>query len=420
MTISLEIQRNLRRNLIANLVDGGFFGFALGFASFVTVIPLFVSTMTDSAILIGLIPAIHTMGWQLPQLFTANRVARLSRYKPMVMLMTINERVPFFGLAVIAWFAASLSRDLALILTFVMLSWQGLGGGFTATAWQAMIGKIIPPRQRGSFYGMQSSAANLLGSVGAVFAGIILAQAERANGFAICFLMAFACMVFSWFALNATREPEVAPPRAPENHRDFWSSLPAILRRDTNFRGFLFARMLAQFGLIGSAFYVVYIVHRFNVSEELVGVMTAVLLVTQIVAHPLAGWLGDRVSHRAAMLAGGLALSVSAVLAWWAPEANWFFLVLIFTGIGLAAVWTPAMAMIPEFGTEADRPHYIGMANTLIAPSTILAPIIGGWIADRSDYPTAFIAAAIGGLATAVVLWLLVRDPRHARAQGAK
>jgi hypothetical protein len=28
--------------------------------------PLFVSTFTDSAILIGLVPAIHNMGWQLP------------------------------------------------------------------------------------------------------------------------------------------------------------------------------------------------------------------------------------------------------------------------------------------------------------------------------------------------------------------
>ncbi len=394
-------------------MDGGFFGLALGFASFSTVIPLFVSTLTDSAILIGLIPAIHAMGWQLPQLFTANRVSRLSRYKPMVMLMTINERVPFLGLAVIAWFVTSLPRDLALILTFAMLSWQGLGGGFTATAWQAMIGKIIPPRQRGSFYGMQSSAANLFASVGAVFAGIILAQVDMPKGFAVCFLVACVCMIASWFSLNATREPEVAPTSQPETHRDFWSSIPNVLRRDANFCWFLIARMGVQFAMIGFAFYIVYIVRRFGASTELAGVMTAVLLGTQIVANPLVGWFGDRVSHRAAMLGGAIAAVASAGLAWWAPDAKWFFLVFIFNGIASAAVWTPALAMIPEFGSEADRPRYIGLANTLVAPSTIIAPIIGGWIADHSDYPTAFVAAAIGGIATAVILWLLVRDPRH-------
>lgn len=51
--MNAEISRNLRYNFIVNLLDGGFFGFAMGFASFVTVIPLFVSTMTASAILIG-------------------------------------------------------------------------------------------------------------------------------------------------------------------------------------------------------------------------------------------------------------------------------------------------------------------------------------------------------------------------------
>ena len=34
------------------------------------------------------------------------------------------------------------------------------------------------------------------------------------------------------------------------------------------------------------------------------------------------------------------------------------------------------------FGSEAERPVYIGLSNTLIAPATILAPVLGGLIAD--------------------------------------
>jgi len=60
--MQFEFHKNLRYNFFVNLTDGAFFGAALGFASFVTIIPLFVSTLTDSAILIGLIPAIHAMG----------------------------------------------------------------------------------------------------------------------------------------------------------------------------------------------------------------------------------------------------------------------------------------------------------------------------------------------------------------------
>src|SRR5512135_1892184 len=127
-----EETKNLRLNYVVNLLDGGFFGFGLGFASFSTVIPLFVDKMTDSAILIGLISAVHVMGFQVPQLLMARSVSRLSRYKPMVMWMTIHERMPFLGLALIALFYRQLGSVPAVILTFLMLVWQGFGAGFTA------------------------------------------------------------------------------------------------------------------------------------------------------------------------------------------------------------------------------------------------------------------------------------------------
>ena len=158
----LKHSKNFPFNFIVNMIDGGFFGLGLGFASFSTVLPLFVSNLTHLAILIGLIPAIHMVGWQLPQLFTARRVAQQKRYKPMVMFFTIQERLPFLGLAEFSWFIPNIGPKIALVLTFMFLVWQGLGGGFTATAWQSMIGKIIPADRWGIFFGFQSAASNLL------------------------------------------------------------------------------------------------------------------------------------------------------------------------------------------------------------------------------------------------------------------
>ncbi|HEY2979937.1 MAG TPA: hypothetical protein VGJ22_02045, partial [Anaerolineales bacterium] len=60
--IESYVRRNLRFNFIIGMLDGGFFGFALGFGSFLAIIPLFVRQLTDSALLIGLIPAIHNFG----------------------------------------------------------------------------------------------------------------------------------------------------------------------------------------------------------------------------------------------------------------------------------------------------------------------------------------------------------------------
>src|SRR5512137_2261834 len=104
MSLEKSVRASLKYNVIVNLLDGAFFGAGWGFGSFGTIIPLFVSQMTDSALLIGLIPAIHAVGWQLPQLFMAGAVSRLRRYKPMVMWLTIHERLPFLGLVLIALF----------------------------------------------------------------------------------------------------------------------------------------------------------------------------------------------------------------------------------------------------------------------------------------------------------------------------
>jgi MFS family permease len=71
--------------------------------------------------------------------------------------------------------------------------------------------------------------------------------------------------------------------------------------------------------------------------------------------------------------------------------------------------------MTLEFGSEAERPAYIGLANTLVAPSTFLAPLFGGWLADYSSYQATFITSGIAGLVTAWVLYVGVRDPRSLR-----
>src|SRR5687768_2080581 len=101
-TLEKQVQENLKHNISVGLWDGGLYGMALGFASFGTILPLFVASMTTSALLIGLVPAIHSVGSQLPPLFNASYVSRLRRYKRNVLIMTLHERVPFLGFALVA------------------------------------------------------------------------------------------------------------------------------------------------------------------------------------------------------------------------------------------------------------------------------------------------------------------------------
>jgi len=406
-------QKNLRHNFLVNLADGGFFGAAIGFASFVTIIPLFVSQFTNSALLIGLIPAIHSVGWQLPQLFTANRVSRLTKFKPTVLQLTIQERLPFLFMAIVAWMAPTIGIKWSLALIFILLVWQGLGAGLTANPWQSMIAKIIPGNLIGTFFGAQSAAANLLASLTAIAAGIILDRNDSPIDFTLCFLLAGGGMAISWFFLAWTREDERQFNLPVITWMEFRDKIAGILKQNRNFRWFLITRMLSQFAAMGFAFYTVYAVRQLGVPGTTIGIMTGLLMATQILANPIMGWFGDRRGYRLILEIGILFAVASATLAWWAPNANWFYLVFILAGLANAALWTIPMAMTMEFCEESDRPAYIGMANTLIAPSTFLAPLFGGWLADAAGYPVAFITSALFGLITVIVLHLAVTDPRH-------
>jgi MFS family permease len=407
--------KNFPFNFLVNVLDGGFFGMAFGFASFSTVLPLFVSNLTDSAVLIGLIPAIHVMGWQLPQIFTAHHVARQKRYKPMVMFFTIHERIPFLGLALVSWFIPQIGPKIALALTFMFLVWQGLGGGLTATAWQSLIGKIIPKDRWGFFFGFQSAAANFLSGVGAVIAGVILENNEPTKGFTLCFMLAIGAFVLSYLAISFTREEETDPVSQVTERNIFWADIRTIFKRDINFRWFVVARIFGQLGTVGFAFYTVYVVRFYGVNEVTAGILTGLLMISQMIFNPLMGWLGDHWSHRGVMACGLVCAAVSAVVAWRANAVGWFYLAYALAGIGYVAIWTIAMAMTLEFGREHEKPSYIGMANTLIGPTAFIIPLLAGWLADHVGYQATFISTAVGAVFAVGVLSFALKDQDKTR-----
>jgi MFS family permease len=411
-TLEKQVRENLKYNLTVNLFDGSLFGLALGFASFSTILPLFVASMTSSTTLIGLVPAIHSTGWLLPQLFTASHVSRLRKYKRTVIMTTIHERVPFLGFAIIALLIPFIGKNISLGLTFLFLIWQGLGGGFTANSWTSMISKIIPPETRGTFFGLQAGLANLFISGAAIGAGYLLDYLPSPWNFAGCFLIACFFFTLSWGALALTREPEDTEKIIPEEKTHFWDDSKIILGRDPNFKWFLFTRFLSQFATMGFSFYIIYALRHFNMDAVTAGFLTATLTISQTVANVAMGWIGDRIGHRAMLIVGAFAALSSSILAWNAASIAWFYPIFILTGLANVSIWTIGMAMTVDFGTEADRPLYIGLSQTLTAPATIIAPILGGLIVDSAGFIPTFTISIVLSVIMIGILIFLVKDPR--------
>lgn len=409
-----DLQAKLRHNAIVNIGDGSLFGFGLmGMASYVTIVPLFLSYLTESTALIGFVATLFYMGWQVPQLFVSNYVAGLRRYKPMTLVMTLIERVPYFGLALVAFAIPTIGTDAALALTLLLLGIQSLGGGFTGTAWQSLISKIMPPHRLGTFFGIQSACVNLFGAGGALLAGLILERMTFPESFSLLFLIAGISLLISFAFLAMTYEPPSESKDVVEraNWREFGGRLREILRENDNFRWFLIARALTSLSLTAVSFYTIFGIRRFDMSPEVVAALTSVLLVSNTLTSTMIGWIGDRWGHRRVLMGGNLLTVAAILIVLFAPDVGWLTLVFALTGAVNATQWSTMMTITVQFSSVAERPFYIGMANTLIAPVTIFTPIIGGWLVDAVNFELTFAIFALAGLLSLLVLVVPMREP---------
>lgn len=411
--IAAEVERNYRWNFTVNLLESATFWFGLSFVSSSTIVPLFISKLTSSPLPIGLAAVIAQAGWFLPQLFTANVVERLARKKPVVVnLGLFLERAPMWVIVLAAPMAAR-SPAWGLGLFFVGYAWHVLGAGTIATAWQDLIARCVPVDRRGRFFGTMMFLGAGMGTVGAGLSTWLLKTFPFPTNFLYTFTIAAAGITLSWFFVALTREP-VQPVTAPRRtNRQFWSTLPAILRQDHNFRRFLLARLLLALGSMGVGFVTVAAVQRWQVADSTVGVYTAATLLGQTAGNLTFGFLADRFGHKLSLELGALASSLAFALAWLAPAAEWYYLVFVLLGTSSGAMIVSGILVVMEFCAPERRPTYVGLANTATGLVSAMGPLLGAWLAGVGYGWLFALSAGVNLLALGMMRWR-VQEPRWA------
>ena len=409
--LAAEVERHYPWNFVVNLLDGAAFWFGLSFMSSTTIVPLYVSKLTPSQLAIGLIAVIANSSWFLPQLFTANGVQRLPRKKPVVVnLGFFTERLPVWLLPISALLAVQ-SPPLALALFFIGYAGHGLGAGIVATAWQDLIARTFPVTRRGRFFGITTFVGNGTGAVGAIFSAWLLATLIYPTNFVATFAIAAAFITLSWLFLALTREPVQAVTAKRQSTREYWGSLPEILRQDANFRRFLASRLLLVLGGMGAGFVTVSAVQRWGVSDGTVGLYTTALLIGQTVGTLAFGLLADRHGHKLSMELGALAAALAYGIAWLAPEPFWYYAVFVLLGASSGAFVVSGLMIVMEFSPAHQRPTYAGLVNTALGALGMISPLIGAWLASAS-YPGLFLISAVFNLIGLAALRWWVREPR--------
>lgn len=409
--IAQEVEENYRWNFGVTLLDGATFWFGLSFASATTIVPLFISKLTASTLPLGIVAMISQGGWFLPQIFTSNYVERLARKKPVIVnLGLFTERLPMW-LLVVAAMVAGTSPLLALFLFLIGYAWHGLGAGLVATAWQDLIARCFPVARRGRVLGITTFIGTGTAALGAGFSAWLLEQYAFPTNFVYTFAIAAGGITISWFFLALTREPvhKVDTPR--RSNRQFFATLPKILKTDHNFRTFLVARLLLALGNMGLGFVTVAAVHRWAVADSTVGVYTGMLLIGQTLGNLGFGLLADRFGHKLSIELSAGAAALAFILAWLAPAPIWYYLVFVLLGLTLGGTIVSGVLVAMEFSEPARRPTYTGLTNTSVGVVSMAAPLLGAGLANLNYSWLFALSGGIHVLSLIVLRWY-VREPR--------
>lgn len=399
-TTPLQREQLYRSNFALFLLDGIFFTVAMSIMSSNTVIPDFIRRLTDSEVLIGFSSSMFEIGWMLPQLFVARYLVRAERKKWWFAGPNIIVRFAMPLFAVLVFVIGTDRPDLILIAFLVCYGLAAVGDGLVGVPWVDLTGSSLDNRWRARFFGLMPAISGVIMLIAAPHIGNLLnnEQLPFPNNYGVLFGIAGALFVLSIIPpLFLNELPSGAASTTVPTFREYIPALGRVLREDRAFSAMIITRMLSSLFMMAAPFYIGFATVELGLSS---GVAVSNLLAMQTAGTLLGAliysWMGNRhnlLYIRLALLTAS-ALPISALLAGSIgplPLYVGFFA----SGMALSSLFTSYLNWVIQHVQPEQRSMYTGLFNTVAALTLLLAPVLGGTIAQVLGYQAVFAAALV-------------------------
>ncbi len=306
------------------------------------------------------------------------------------------------------------------MLLITVFRWLGEGASYPF--WDDWLARLFSKRMRGRALGMIAAAIAAGGALAALTAGQVQHLVPFPLNYALLFAGAAVFFSVLLVVLMGIREPAPPPVQEQLTPRDMVGLFVQSLR-ESNYRRYLFGRILLTFGGGAAGFYAVHFssAEGGGLSDSTVMTLGLCLAIPQAVGSYVLGHLGDRAGHKASIVIGAGAQVLSVVVAYlgqglWAAIAAFVLL-----GVAFAASWSSHLNMLYETCPHDSRVAHLTVSNGVLSPFLVLVPLGTGWLMDAIG-----VRAVIGWSIIPAVLgaaWMLfvVREPRTVgvlRAEG--
>jgi MFS family permease len=416
-----------RRGYRLGVLNGVLFTVGEALSSASLVLALLVRELGGSLALVGLLPALQSGGYLLPQLLVGGRLQAMPRKMPLYHRAALARLAAYGTLLIAVFFAASVPRELSLLLIVVCFSIFTVGGGTSTLAFQDIVAKVIPPRRRGSFFGTRQLFGGLLafvlvGPLVRWLLGESSPLAFPATYGVLCLLGLFG-IGGGLLAFALIDEPPQLQTGPRLRLGEALRRAPAILREHDNYRRFIISRMLTRAGQIAEPFYIIYATEALGLPAGVAGIFLAVRAITGALSNLFWSRVSARSGNRRLVLLSGVLVLLTPALALLGPAVVRLAgsgsdgllaamgLVFLVSGAANDGTNLAASTYLLEIVPDDERPTYMGLANTALGAVTFL-PVLGGWLVANVGYNGTFACALIFAL-LGLVASRRLGDPRR-------
>jgi EmrB/QacA subfamily drug resistance transporter len=146
--------------------------------------------------------------------------------------------------------------------------------------------------------------------------------------------------------------------------------------------------------------------------------ITTSYLVASTVMVPIYGKLSDLHGRKPILLVGIVLFLLGSLLCGLAPSTMWLIAFRTVQGLGAAALFTTAFAVIADLFPPAERGRYTGLVSGVWGLASVVGPLVGGFITDAFGWHWVFfINLPLGAVALGVVVRKMPRLGGHARGE---
>ena len=383
------VEKHFKRNFFLGVANGVLFNFAWAFTSGSTVLPLFVSKLTSSNILVGLASTLEALGWFLPQMAVAAVTLHQKNQMPLYIKTAFLRGGSFFLLAILVFFSRIVNPSYLLITFFFLFSIYALGGGLAGVSFTDVVGKSIPQNKRGSFFGMRMFFGGGLAALAGILIERILRVYDFPKNFGVLFLIAAVLIIFALLSFSLVKEPPVRKRPGRKKFRENLRSGFETLKSDRNYRMLIWTRVAIGAYVMGFPFYIIFAKKFLHVPTSIAGIFLSVQMVGYLSSNILWGHLSNNKSNKLVLFLSAicsavcpllLILSILTKIPVWLYGSIFFFLGATISGLDMGYT-----NYLLEIAPEERRPIYVGFLNTIVGP-TIFLSAVGGLIIQVSSF----------------------------------